>query len=189
MFQDYPGGSAGKESACNAGDPCSIPGLGRSSGKGKDYSLHYSGLENSMDCIVHGVTKSWTQLSDFHFHMFHDTWNAIVLQVLNMAGSVTSFKFQFKCHLINETFPKHPIYPIMLYQHSLVRQAWAWSWQALPELTSQLYLFLPWTTHLSSLYLIPSFLEKKWQWYLPPTLLRRLMSTGAGTVLLMFNSC
>ena len=43
-----------------------IPGLGRSPGEGKGYPLQYSGLENSMDCIVHGVTKSWTRLSDFH---------------------------------------------------------------------------------------------------------------------------
>ena len=43
------------------------PGLGRSSGEGKGYPLQYSGLENSMDSIVHGVAKSWTQLSDFHF--------------------------------------------------------------------------------------------------------------------------
>ena len=43
----------------------SIPGLGRSSGEGKSYPLRYSGLENFMDCIVHGVTKSQTQLSDF----------------------------------------------------------------------------------------------------------------------------
>ena len=45
-----------------------IPVLGRSPGEGKGYPLQYSGLENSMDCIVHGVTKSQTQLSDFHFH-------------------------------------------------------------------------------------------------------------------------
>ena len=45
----------------------SIPGLGRSPGEGKDYPLQYSGLENSMDCIVHGVPKSQTQLRDFHF--------------------------------------------------------------------------------------------------------------------------
>jgi len=62
----FPGGSAGKESACNAGDLSSVPGLGRSPGEGKDYPLQYSGLENSMHCIVHGVTKSWTQLRDFH---------------------------------------------------------------------------------------------------------------------------
>ena len=51
-------GSAGKESACNVGDLGLIPGLGRSPGEGKGYPLQYSGLENSMDCRVHGVTKS-----------------------------------------------------------------------------------------------------------------------------------
>ena len=104
----FPDSSVGKESTCNAGDPClfpglgrsagesigyplqyfwaslvaqlvknlpamcetwvSIPGLGRSPGEGKGYPLPYSGLENSMDCIAHGVPKSRTQLSDFHFH-------------------------------------------------------------------------------------------------------------------------
>ena len=59
------GGSDGKESACNVGDLGSIPGLGRSPGEGNGCSLQYFGLENSMDCIVHGVVKSWTQLSDF----------------------------------------------------------------------------------------------------------------------------
>ena len=63
-----PSGSAGKESACNAGDLGSIPGLGRSPGEGKGYPLQYSGLESSMDCIAHGVTKSRTRLSGFHFH-------------------------------------------------------------------------------------------------------------------------
>ena len=53
-------GSAGKESACNAGDPGSIPGSGRSPGEGKGYPLQYSGLENFMDCRVHGVAKSQT---------------------------------------------------------------------------------------------------------------------------------
>ena len=65
--QDFPGISASKESTCNAGDLGSIPGLGRSPGEGNSYPLQYSGLENFMDCIVHGVTKSQTQLSDFHF--------------------------------------------------------------------------------------------------------------------------
>ena len=64
----FSNGSAGKESACNVGDLGSIPGLGRSPGEGKDYPLQYSGLENSVDYIVHGVTKSRTGLSDFHFH-------------------------------------------------------------------------------------------------------------------------
>ena len=60
-------GSAGKESTCNAGDLGLTPGLGRSPGEGKGYPLHYSGLENSMDCMVHEITKSQTRLSDFHF--------------------------------------------------------------------------------------------------------------------------
>ena len=64
----FPGGSAGKESDCNVGDLGSIPGLGRSLGEGKGYPLQYSGLENSMDCIVHEVTKNQTRLSDFHYH-------------------------------------------------------------------------------------------------------------------------
>ena len=64
----FPCASAGKESTCNAGDLGSIPGLGRSPGEGKGYPLQYSGLENSLDSIVHGVVKSRTRLSDFHFH-------------------------------------------------------------------------------------------------------------------------
>ena len=72
----FPYGSAGKESACNKGDLGLIPGLGRSPEEGKDYSLQYSGLENSMDCIVHGVANSQTQLSSFHFLSFikHEKW-------------------------------------------------------------------------------------------------------------------
>ena len=64
VFLGFPGGSAGKESACNAGDMGSILGLGRSSGEGNSYLLQYSGLENFMDCIIHGVAKSWTQLTN-----------------------------------------------------------------------------------------------------------------------------
>ena len=71
MFQiGFICGSAGKESTCNVGDLGLIPGLGRSPGEEKGYPLQYSGLENPMDSIVHGVTKSWTRLSDFHFTMF-----------------------------------------------------------------------------------------------------------------------
>ena len=65
----FPCGSTGKESACNAGDLGLIPGLRRSPGEGKGYPLQYSGLENSMDCIVHGVAKSQTRLRDFRFSM------------------------------------------------------------------------------------------------------------------------
>ena len=68
-YSGFPNSSVGKESACNAGDLGSIPGLGRSSGRGKGYPLQYFGLENSMDCIIHGVTKSRTQLRDFHINI------------------------------------------------------------------------------------------------------------------------
>ena len=107
FLKGFPDSSVGKESACNAGDHGSIPGLGRSAGEGigyslqyswaslvaelvknspamwksglipglgrspgegKGYPLRYSGLENSMDWIVHGVRKSRTRLSDFNFH-------------------------------------------------------------------------------------------------------------------------
>ena len=64
----FPCGSADKEFACHAEDLGLIPGLGRSSGEGKGYPLQYSGLEKLMDCIVHEVAKSKTQLSDFHFY-------------------------------------------------------------------------------------------------------------------------
>ena len=67
VFLGFPCGSAGKESARSVGDLGLIPGLGRSPGGGKGYPLQYSGLENSMDCRVHGVTKNRTRLSDFHF--------------------------------------------------------------------------------------------------------------------------
>ena len=70
-------GSAGKESTCNAGDPSSIPGLGRSAGEGTGYPFQYSGLEKSMDCRVHGIAKSQTQLSHFHFISLHKaSWGA-----------------------------------------------------------------------------------------------------------------
>ena len=70
IFTGFPGGSYGKASACSGGDPGSIPGLGRSPGEGNGNPLQYSCLKNSMDrgawwATVHGVTKSWTRLSDF----------------------------------------------------------------------------------------------------------------------------
>ena len=129
MFQDYPGGPAGKESACNAGEPCSIPGLGRSPGKGKDCAL---------PVFWPGESHGWYRLT---LLMFHDTWNAVVPQVLNMAGSVTSFKFEFKCHLINAL-------PTVSSQVSLGKKLTGSVWahiSALPLLTldSSLVLFGP----------------------------------------------
>ena len=79
----FPDSSVGKESAYNAGDPGSNPGLGRSPGEGKGYSLQYSGLEKSMDCIVHGVAKSQAQLNDFHFQ-FLSSWESKVSVVTHV---------------------------------------------------------------------------------------------------------
>ena len=76
---DFPCGSNDKESACNAGDLGWISELGRSPGEAKGYLFQYSGLENSMGCIVHivyGVVKSRTRLSNFHFH--YDTFSTVV---------------------------------------------------------------------------------------------------------------
>ena len=75
----FPGGSAGKESACNVGDLGLIPELERSPGEGKSYPLQYSGLGNFMDCIVHREAESRAGLSDCHFH-FHSAQFSSVAQ-------------------------------------------------------------------------------------------------------------
>ena len=99
-------GSAGKESSCNAGDLGLIPGLGRSPGEGKGYPFQYSGLENSRDCIVHGVTRSQTQLSDFHFTWQKESrnwdeskWHALSLNLsLNTCNVFVVYMFQSRKH-------------------------------------------------------------------------------------------
>ena len=63
------------ECTFQVGDLGSIPGLGRSPGEGKGYPLQYSGLENSMDCTVYGVTKSWTKLKWLSLHFIHKNCN------------------------------------------------------------------------------------------------------------------
>ena len=74
LWLGFPGGSEGKASACIMGDPGSIPGLGRYPGEGKGNPLQYAWLENPMDrgawwATIHGVAKSWTQLSNFTFFL------------------------------------------------------------------------------------------------------------------------
>ena len=83
----FPSGSDGKESTCNVGDLGSTPGLGGSPGGGHDNPLQYSGLENSMDCIVYGVAKSRTQLSDFHFTTKQQRAFQVALMVKNLPAS------------------------------------------------------------------------------------------------------
>ena len=70
-FLSFPGGSAGKESACNAGDPSLIPGFGRSPGEGKGYPLQFSGLKNSMDHIGHGTESDMTEQLSFSLFMLY----------------------------------------------------------------------------------------------------------------------
>ena len=76
-FLGFPCSSAGKESTCNAGDLCLIPGFGRSPVEGKGYPFQYSGLENSMNCIVHGFVKRQTRLSNFHCHLMVHQFSSV----------------------------------------------------------------------------------------------------------------
>ena len=87
----FPSGSAGKESACDARKLGSNPGLGRFPGEGKGYPLQYSGLENSIHCIVHGVAKSLIQLSDFCFH-FHLALESLLSPSLKKLSKTRNFK-------------------------------------------------------------------------------------------------
>ena len=70
-LQGFPGGSAGKDSACNAGDLGSVPGLGRSPGEGNSYPLQDSGLENPIDCRVHGVANRHDPATFTSLHKAH----------------------------------------------------------------------------------------------------------------------
>ena len=88
----FPGGSEVKASACNEGDLGSIPRLGRSPGEGKGDPLQYSG-QNSMDCIVHGITKGWTPLSDFHFS--HLSWDSLVAQLAKNPPTIQETPVRF----------------------------------------------------------------------------------------------
>ena len=123
VFLGFPYGSAGKESACSVGDPGSIPGLGRSPGEGKGYPLQYSGLENAMDCIVHGVVKSWTRLSDFHIHTHTHTHTRTQSQVQEV--SCFSHRAKVGCSRLAVVLMTHHFL-------SFCRKNDAWD--ALPEL-------------------------------------------------------
>ena len=94
-----------------------IPGLGRSPGEGKGYPLQYSGLENSMNCIVHRVTKSWTRLSDFHSHhrglecksrKSRDTWSNKLVWSTNEEGQrLTELCQENSLVIANTLFQQH----------------------------------------------------------------------------------
>ena len=95
MFnKGFPDSSIGKESACNAGDPGSVPGSGRSPGEGNGNPLQYSCLKNPMEgealqATVHGVTKSQTRLSDFTFSI------PLTIYMLQIPGEGKGYPFQY----------------------------------------------------------------------------------------------
>ena len=88
IYKGFPHSSADKESAAMQDDPGSIPGSGRSTGEGISYPLQYSGLENSMDCIVHGVTNSRMRLSNFHFI-------SVIYVFYQISGSFSHYFFKY----------------------------------------------------------------------------------------------
>ena len=94
-----PFGSAGKEAACNTGDLGLISGLGRYPGEGKGYPLQYSGLGNSMDCIVCGVTKSQTQLSSFQSFRRWVIEDLALIYVIKCSACVFLYVFYSFLHL------------------------------------------------------------------------------------------
>ena len=83
-IEGFPDSSIGKASTRNVGNLGMIPGLGRSPGEGNGCPLQYSGLENSMDHIVHGVAKSWKRQSDFHFQRNLELFLKIKIQNSHM---------------------------------------------------------------------------------------------------------
>ena len=116
LLRGFPGGSDSKESACNAGDPGSIPESGRSPGEEKGNPLQYPCLENSMDrgvwwAIVHGVPKSWTLLSDFHFHSHEKNMENHFLLSTIMLASHTSYLHRYGLikPTISKCFPSYAV--------------------------------------------------------------------------------
>ena len=98
LREGFPGGSDSKDSACNVGDPGSIPGSGRSPRKGNDYPLQYSRLQNSMDggawrATVCGVAKTRTQLSVLsHTHRLREIENGLLFSTITI-----TFSYYFSC--------------------------------------------------------------------------------------------
>ena len=91
VFLGFPCGSAGKESACNAGDLGSIPGLGESPGEGKGYQFQYSGLENSMDCIamrLQRVGHDWPTFTSLLIFRERKIKTRVFIKLLDLKRSV-----------------------------------------------------------------------------------------------------
>ena len=106
LFLGFLSGSDGKESAFYAENLGSIPGLRRSLGEGKGYPLQHSGLENCMDCIVHGIAKSRTWLNDFHFTM--------PFMIHGGSGAQTMPSFAQLCNPMDYNVPDSSVHAILL---------------------------------------------------------------------------
>ena len=107
----FPDSSAGKEFACNAGDLGLIPGSGRSTGGWIGYPLQSSGLENSMHCIIHVVTKSRTRLSDFTFtfHFQFCKTKVIILFLKSFSVTAVSFLVELLLEEGSHPCPRHGV--------------------------------------------------------------------------------
>ena len=114
-----PGGSAGKGSVCNVGDLGSIAGLGRFLGEENSYLLQYTGLENSIDCIVRGVAKSQTRLSDFPFTSLHLTGSFIFPNTARSSSSASFFLLLFFISHHPSTYSLY-ISPKLIFQNLAV---------------------------------------------------------------------
>ena len=117
----FPGGSAGKESACSVRDLGSVSGLGRSPGDGNSYPLQYSGLVNSMDCVVHGVAESdMTEQLSFipSSSLFsHGTSSQLIFHILNYLLHIYSL------HQNGSVMMTETLFHVLLYSQS-PRQWW-----------------------------------------------------------------
>ena len=124
----FPGGSDGKESSCNAGDLGLIPGLGRFPGEGNSYPLQYSGLEKCMNCIVHGVAKSWTQRVGHTWATFALThWKKINQYLLpQLLGKKWHNHFVFL--ITRDSFLLGPSQVILVVNNPpAIWETWVWS--------------------------------------------------------------
>ena len=126
----FPGGSAGKESACSVGDLGLIPGLGRSPGEGNGYPLQYSDLENFMTCIVHRVAKNRTRLRDFHFHFSC----MCCKQRYNFSEQGLSPSFRNIISTYTVSLPQTSLSPLYLLLSEDRWREWCWSWMHLSSI-------------------------------------------------------
>ena len=171
----FPGGSAGKKSICSDGDLGLIPMLNLSYGEGNGYLLQYSGLENSMDCIDHGVIKSWTWLSNFHFN-FTDKWFALVNRMKTVKSEGSDLKYSlfqwtvFLKHLLNFLLRGcRKIIPCTMASHSSTL-AWKIPWTEEPgrlQSMRSLRVGPDWATSLS----LFTFMHRRRKWQPIPVFL------------------